>query len=284
MNTQSPQPNAQPMASFAEEVDAYTRPFLGTFGYEGVRNGHLDISRFDGICATVDGYQPIRGSVVLSSGCGSAGDLAVCLKMGASRVYGIEVDPGLHSLGQARFRGHPAADRIDLRRYEGRELPYADATFDLIMSMHVVEHVQDAEVYMRELFRVMRPGGVLFLELPNRHYWQEQHTLVPWIHMPPNPVRNALMRLMLSPLGRPWLTLDLRQKLTALLDLLHPTPADLTKLFNRYRTKFDLQLVEASFYGAAGAVPQAAAGGMHILRRLHLPTFRLVVRRHEGTS
>lgn len=279
MDTDPSRPSDQPTPRFVEEVDAYTRPFLGTFGYEGTRNGHLDISRFDAFCAVIDGYRPIRGSVVLSSGCGSAGDLAVCLKMGADRVCGIEVDHGLHRLAQARFRDHPAADRVDLRQYDGHELPYPDSTFDLIISLHVVEHVQDADVYMRELFRVLRPGGVLFLELPNRHYWLEQHTLLPWVHMPPNAWRNTIIRALLSRPVRRWVTPDQRQKLTALLDLLHPTAAELTRLSERYRATFGLQLVEASYYGAGGATPQADASGLRILRRLHLPTFRLVVRR-----
>lgn len=279
MAAEPAQPNAPSILGFEEEVDAYTRPFLGTFGYEGTRRGHLDVSRFDAICAGIDRYRPIRGSVVLSSGCGSAGDLSVCLKMGADRVCGIEVDPGLHRLAQARFRDHSAADRVDLRQYDGRTLPYEDATFDLIISLHVVEHVQDAEVYMRELFRVLRPGGVLFLELPNRHYWQEQHTLVPWVHMPPNAVRNALIRGLLSPPARRWVTPDLRQKLTALLDLLHPTPSALTSLYERFRSTFGLQLVEANYYGPEVAIPQSSASGLHCLRRLKLPTFRMVVRR-----
>ncbi len=49
----------------------------------------------------------------------------------------------------------------------GEPLPYADATFDLVVSMDVVEHVADPEPWLREAFRVLRPKGTLFLTTPN---------------------------------------------------------------------------------------------------------------------
>lgn len=273
--------NSLPSSAFVEEVEAYMQPFAGTFGYEVVKNGHLDTSRFYPMCATIAAYKSISGSAVFSSGCGSAGDLAVCLALGAQRGFGIEVDQGLLKLARARFRDHPLADRVDLRHYQGRELPYPDAMFDLIISLHVIEHVQDADVYMRELFRVLRPGGVLFMELPNRYYWQEQHTQLPLIHIPSNVWRNRLIRVLLLPLMRPWVRGAWRQKLAALLDLLHPTPFDLVTCFGQHRQTYHLQLVEACFYGA-NQPPLAfgAATGLGGLRRLwRMPTFRLVISR-----
>jgi SAM-dependent methyltransferase len=44
-------------------------------------------------------------------------------------------------------------------------LPFADAVFDLVMAMDIIEHVDDEPVF-RELTRVMRPGGTLVLSSP----------------------------------------------------------------------------------------------------------------------
>jgi SAM-dependent methyltransferase len=46
-------------------------------------------------------------------------------------------------------------------------LPYANDRFDLVVSMDVVEHLVDPEPWVRELFRVTKPDGMLFLTTPN---------------------------------------------------------------------------------------------------------------------
>jgi len=48
-----------------------------------------------------------------------------------------------------------------------KPLPYDDDTFDLAVSMDVVEHVPDPLPWLREAMRVIRPGGILFLTTPN---------------------------------------------------------------------------------------------------------------------
>lgn len=52
-------------------------------------------------------------------------------------------------------------------------LPYDDGSFDLALSMDVVEHVPDPLPWLREALRVVKPGGVLFLTTPN----YESHSL-----------------------------------------------------------------------------------------------------------
>jgi SAM-dependent methyltransferase len=49
---------------------------------------------------------------------------------------------------------------------DGR-LPYGDATFDIVCSIEVVEHVEDQFAFCRELMRVLKPGGVAVITTPN---------------------------------------------------------------------------------------------------------------------
>ena len=49
---------------------------------------------------------------------------------------------------------------------DGR-LPYADGSIDVACSLEVVEHVENQFAFARELFRVLRPGGIAFVSTPN---------------------------------------------------------------------------------------------------------------------
>lgn len=57
----------------------------------------------------------------------------------------------------------------------GEALPYADGVFDTVFSNEVIEHVQDDGASIREMVRVTRSGGRIFIFCPNRWYPVEQH-------------------------------------------------------------------------------------------------------------
>jgi ubiquinone/menaquinone biosynthesis C-methylase UbiE len=61
-----------------------------------------------------------------------------------------------------RYRGI-ACDPIGA---EGR-LPYDDASFDVVCSLEVIEHIEDQFHFVRELYRVLKPGGVAIISTPN---------------------------------------------------------------------------------------------------------------------
>ena len=81
----------------------------------------------------------------------------------AGRVVGVDVSP--RAIEAARERALDG--RPEFIQTSGFELPFPAGTFDLVTSFQVLEHVPDATAFLRELARVLRPGGTVILATPN---------------------------------------------------------------------------------------------------------------------
>ena len=75
---------------------------------------------------------------------------------------------------------------------DGR-IPFADGSFDLIVSNQVFEHVKDLDGVLDEISRVLVPGGCLLALFPTREVLREGHLGVPLVHWfrGPSPARYA---------------------------------------------------------------------------------------------
>jgi SAM-dependent methyltransferase len=87
----------------------------------------------------------LRGASVLDFGCGS-------------RPY-----ERWFAAAGARYRGADIDGAPDIAVREDGSLAAADATFDMVASFQVLEHVWDVAIYLREAHRVLKPGGSLLL-------------------------------------------------------------------------------------------------------------------------
>jgi len=104
-----------------------------------------------------------RGGQVLDIGCG-AGYHVRHFARRAARVVAIDVDPTTLPLARRRVR----SSRVTFLRYDGRKLPFGDASFDAVSMLDVLEHVADRESLVAEIFRVLRPGGHWIVSVPYR--------------------------------------------------------------------------------------------------------------------
>jgi SAM-dependent methyltransferase len=87
---------------------------------------------------------------------------------------------------------------VRFTRVEGTEVPFGDASFDVVISNHVIEHVGDRSEqlrHLRELRRVLRPGGWAYLAMPNRWRVVEPHFKLPLLSWLPRPLRSGYVRL-----------------------------------------------------------------------------------------
>jgi 2-polyprenyl-3-methyl-5-hydroxy-6-metoxy-1,4-benzoquinol methylase len=95
------------------------------------------------------------GRTALDFGCGD-GFWTVRLRERGWHVTSADLAP--------RFPGSVRADGE-------KTLPFADKTFDLIWMAEVLEHVRNSEGLVRELRRIIKPGGRLIITTPNSAFW-----------------------------------------------------------------------------------------------------------------
>ncbi len=107
-------------------------------------------------------FASARGLRTLEVGVGMGADYLRWLKAGAMAT-GVDLSP--MSLEQARRRCQLAGYNPDLRVADAENLPFADATFDLLYSYGVMHHSPNTEKCIREALRVLKPGGSLKIML-----------------------------------------------------------------------------------------------------------------------
>lgn len=100
------------------------------------------------------------GREVLEVGCGT-GMILKEIAPFAKRAVGLDISPGM--LEKARERG------LEVVEGSADALPFPDQSFDAVYSFKVLAHVEAIQQAMREVARVLRPGGRAALEFYNRH-------------------------------------------------------------------------------------------------------------------
>jgi SAM-dependent methyltransferase len=98
-------------------------------------------------------------------GCGDGIRGGSYLREHGRRYVGVDIGPG--AIERARANG------FDARQIETAEkLPFDDASFDLVCCSEVLEHLLRPDLAVREMARVLAPGGVMILTVPNVAYWR----------------------------------------------------------------------------------------------------------------
>jgi arsenite methyltransferase len=139
------------------------RPLARMLGYPAERIDRLPASTVDSFAGTGNPFEcgPLQpGETVLDLGCGAGFDaLQAALDVGpAGRVIGIDMTSAM--LEKARA----AADQLGLKNLDLRqgyleELPVDDASVDVVISNGVLNLTPDKECVVREIHRVLKPGG-----------------------------------------------------------------------------------------------------------------------------
>lgn len=173
----------------------YYRDTLGLPDWQTLVSVRLDDQRYEGErLARLEGLvgAALSGCRMLNVGCGPGGFNVAATGAGA-RAWGV--DSSWDAVAIARDR--VPAGRVVCATAEA--LPFIDGWFDVIYCYSTLEHVEEVSSALREMARVLQPGGALYLHTPNRLSCFESHYKLFW---PPG-LPGWVARLYLSVRRRP---------------------------------------------------------------------------------
>ncbi len=115
----------------------------------------------------------VPGGRLLDVGCGTG--FIIHLAVGVfDEIHGVDITPAM----MARVRTD--AGNITLHQSPAETMPFADASFDAVTAYSFVDHVADQAALLREVARVLKPGGIFYADLiPSRLFWAALSPLKP---------------------------------------------------------------------------------------------------------
>ncbi|MBI4498776.1 MAG: class I SAM-dependent methyltransferase [Chloroflexi bacterium] len=109
--------------------------------------------------------EAIAGRRVLEVGCGRGVGAQILRDRGAGEVVAFDLDQAMLALARARCRQQGGAP-VHLLLASATALPFAAQSFDAVVEFGVLHHIPDWKGALREVARVLRPGGWFFFEEP----------------------------------------------------------------------------------------------------------------------
>ena len=121
----------------------------------------------------------VKDKSVLDIACGTGFGVDILSKSGASSVLGVDIDQSAISYAVENY----GSDKVKFVSGSAESIEAPDNSFDVIVSFETIEHLEDElrSKYLDELFRTLKPDGVLLLSTPNKQITS------PWQDKPNNP-------------------------------------------------------------------------------------------------
>lgn len=109
----------------------------------------------------IEAAQPLSGRI-LEAGTGK-GHFAVSLARLGYHLVSFDLSEEQLQVAADNLASQGLSDRVELRKENGESLSFPDATFDVVFSVNMVHHLENPFQVLRELTRVLKPGGKLVI-------------------------------------------------------------------------------------------------------------------------
>jgi cyclopropane fatty-acyl-phospholipid synthase-like methyltransferase len=153
---------------YESSTELYTA-YLGTTIQSGVLAGHAGeygpeaFRAHNLFLAGRAGIQP--GHRVLDAGCGVCGPgLDIASGIAGVQVDGVTLSPLQQKIARERVASASMADRVRVHLGDYHRLPFADASFDVVLFLESAGYSHDQVALFREVRRVLAPGGTLYVK------------------------------------------------------------------------------------------------------------------------
>ena len=132
--------------------------------------------------ASLFGEELVRhlpGKIAADFGCGEGREAVELARMGAAKVYGVEIRPELHEAGRKMAREAGVGDQCQF-------VVRPPENADIILSIDAFEHFDDPEFILREMNSMLAPGGEIWISFgPPWYHPMGGHlfSVFPWAHL-----------------------------------------------------------------------------------------------------
>lgn len=158
----------------AEAIDPWLEHMRWRANFDEWRERRINQERYQEarLCQIEQLGGPLDRQVMLDVGAGMGG-FAVAAALRGTAIAACEFNRDYCRIIRLRAARH--AIRLPVYNAVGEALPFADSSFDTVVSWDVIEHVQSPAAMLRELNRVLVPRGLALVTAINRWAWKDPH-------------------------------------------------------------------------------------------------------------
>ena len=128
-----------------------------------------------------------KDKVVLDIGCGAAGKTVFYATCGVKEIYGVDKVEKYKDQAERLAKEKGVEEKFHFVVADAAALPFQDNAFDTIIMNDFMEHAAKPQEVLKECYRVLRPGGMLYVNSPPYYHPYGAHLSdligIPWVHV-----------------------------------------------------------------------------------------------------
>jgi len=156
---------------------------------ESWRNAEAKAER---IIKIISSHKNMKTAVVLDDGCGYGYNSLEFAKH-AKKVFAIDINKKAVSNCIKLKKKHNCRN-LFFQQEDGERVSFEDNFFDIVISYQVLEHVSNQKKYLSEAHRILKPGGLIYLAVPNKLSPIEVHFKIPFMGIMPGFLADAFAK------------------------------------------------------------------------------------------